>query len=126
MVAIETGRKSVEQLIIDLAEAGLKNHIRPICQANSGIACRLFDLDVECERKCRALAMLEATYKATPVADLGPQDARIFRRERERRVKQLNGMIEERSKLLIHYGHELIESPLRHPDLAEFYAALSV
>lgn len=126
MVATQASRKSVEDRIIELAEAGLKHHVRPISQDNSGIACRLFDLDADCERKERALAMLEATYKDTPVSNLGPNDARIFRRERERRVKLLNAMLVERSKLVLYYGHELIESPLRHPDLAQYYEALSV
>ncbi len=126
MSVTQAGRKSVEERIVELAEAGLKLHVRPISHDTSGIACRLFDLDTDCERKERALKMLEASYKGTPVSNLGPHDARIFRRERERRVKQLNAMLAERSKLVLHYGHELIESPLRHPELAEYYDALSV
>lgn len=126
MVMTQSSLKSVEQLIIELAEAGLQNHIRPICDDTTGIDHRLFDLDVDCTRKSKALDMLKATYESTPLTELGPQDARIYRREHDRRVKQLNAMLEERAKLLVHYGHELVESPLRHPALKEHYDALSV
>ncbi|MFT7618245.1 MAG: hypothetical protein ACI97A_001886 [Planctomycetota bacterium] len=126
MVMTTSSCKNAEELIMELAKAGLRNHIRPICSDTTGIDCRLFDLDVECERKSRALDMLETAYKATAISDLGPTDARIYRREHERRVKQLNAMLEDRSKLLAHYGHELAESPLRHPALKEHYEALSI
>ena len=126
MVVTETRGKSVDQLIKELAEAGLQHHIRPISNQDSGISCRLFELDSECVRRARALEHLDAAFKATPVSELGPQDARIYRRERERRMKQLNVMLEERASLLVYYGHELIDSPLRHPLLADHYAALSV
>ena len=126
MVTSDIELTSVEKLVLELAEAGLRNHVRPISPEDSGIARRLFELDADCERRIRALDTLEAAYKATPVAELGPHDARTYRRERERRVKQLNAMLEERSRLLMHYGHELIDSPLRHPSLESYYQALAI
>ena len=125
MVATPLSVTHEQEAVLVLAEAALKRRIRPILDHSSSISTRLFNLEADVECKSRALSLLETAYASTAPSNLGRQDARIYRREYERRTKQLQQLQKERAELLLAYAQELLDASVQQPELVEFYGSLS-
>ncbi len=105
----------------ELAEAGLKQHIRPIINHESSVTTALFALENEIHKREEALELLKATFESTDKTSITTQDERIYRRELQRRNAQLSALTKERAELMEQYGAELLGSSLMHPALADLY-----
>ncbi|MCB9834242.1 MAG: hypothetical protein H6807_17395 [Planctomycetes bacterium] len=126
MTVAQGSVKEIREQILILGRIGLEHQVRPIRDSHSSITSHLFELDADCRERALALERFEAAFAETPPVELGPGDARIYRRERERRLRHLEQVRKERDDLLEVYAAELLASPRHHPALTEAYAELGV
>lgn len=121
MSITESATNMPQEKLQELAEAGLKQHIRPITNHESSVTTALFALDHEIHKREEALELLKATFESTDKSSITTQDERIYRRELQRRNAQLGALIKDRAALMDQYGAELLGSSLMHPALADLY-----
>ena len=126
MTLLQRSPSDVREQTLTLARIGLEHQVRPIRDSHSSATNRLFELDNEYRGRSAALRRFEAAFQATPSTELGPGDARIYRRERERRHRQIQQLEKGREALLESYAEELLASPRQHPALQHIYADLGV
>lgn len=110
-----------EEMTRKLAEEGVRHRVRPILEHGSSIAPRLFGIQDLLDRRSRALMLLQASFDSTEPARLSRHDERTYRREVDRRKKDIRSLESARDELLAVYADELMSSKFVHPELAGVY-----